>query len=82
VGLARNFRFGRDGRMNLNLRVEFTNIFNRLYLADPTATAYGATQTKNATTGQPTGGFGWINTLSTTTANNVRMGQIVGRFSF
>jgi hypothetical protein len=82
VGLGRNFRFGRDGRMNLNLRVEFTNIFNRLYLADPTATYATASQTYNKTTGQPSGGFGYINTLSPTTANNVRMGQIVGRFSF
>jgi hypothetical protein len=82
VGLARNFRFGREGRINLNLRAEFTNIFNRLYLADPTATQYLATQTKNPTTGQPSGGFGWINTLSTASANNVRMGQIVARFSF
>jgi hypothetical protein len=82
VGLARNFRFGRDGRINLNLRAEFTNIFNRLYLPDPVATNYAAAQTKNPTTGLPSGGFGWINTLSTVTANNVRMGQIVGRLSF
>jgi len=81
VGLARNFRFGREGRINLNLRAEFTNIFNRLYLADPTATSYLATQTKSPN-GQPSGGFGYINTLSGITASNVRMGQIVARFSF
>jgi hypothetical protein len=81
VGLARNFRFGSDGRINLNLRVEFTNIFNRLYLPDPTATNYAATQTKNSS-GQPTGGFGYINLTSTTIQQNVRMGQIVARFSF
>ncbi len=81
VGLARNFRFGRDGRMNLNLRAEFTNIFNRLYLPDPTATNAGATQTKSST-GQPTGGFGYINLQSSQIASNVRMGQIVARLSF
>jgi hypothetical protein len=82
MGLARNFRLGREGRMNLQLRAEFTNIFNRLYLADPTATSYLATQTKSPTTGQPSGGFGYINVLSGQTASNVRMGQIVARFSF
>ncbi len=82
MGLARNFRFGREGRINLSLRAEFTNIFNRTYLADPTATNYKATQTKNAQTGLPSGGFGYINVLSSLTATNVRMGQIVARFSF
>jgi hypothetical protein len=81
MGLARNFRLGREGRMNLQLRAEFTNIFNRLYLADPTATSYLATQTKSST-GQPSGGFGYINVLASGTASNVRMGQIVARFSF
>jgi len=81
VGLARNFRFGREGRINLSLRAEFTNIFNRLYLADPTATNYLATQTKSSA-GQPSGGFGYINVQSSLTASNVRTGQIVARFSF
>jgi hypothetical protein len=81
MGLARNFRFGREGRINLQLRAEFTNIFNRLYLADPTRTSYLATQTKSPT-GQPSGGFGYINVLSSQSASNVRMGQIVARFSF
>jgi len=82
VGLARNFRFGREGRIILNLRAEFTNIFNRLYLPDPTATSYAATQAKNPSTGLPSGGFGYINLTSTQIQQNVRMGQIVARFSF
>jgi hypothetical protein len=82
MGLARNFRFGREGRINLQLRAEFTNIFNRTYLADPVATSYSATQTTNPTTGQPSGGFGYINLLSSQTASNVRSGQIIARLSF
>ncbi len=81
MGLARSFRFGRDGRMNLSLRAEFNNIFNRLYLANPTATSYLATQTRNAK-GQTSGGFGYINVNDASTATNVRSGQIVARLSF
>jgi hypothetical protein len=81
LGLARNFPLGHEGRANLQLRAEFNNIFNRLYLANPTATSYAAVQTKSST-GATTGGFGYINVLSSATAANVRTGQIVARFSF
>jgi len=82
MGLGRNFSFGRDGRINLQLRAEFTNIFNRTYLADPVATSYRATQTTSPVTGNPSGGFGYINVLSGQTASNVRSGQIIARLSF
>jgi hypothetical protein len=85
MGLARNFRFGREGRINLQLRAEFTNIFNRTYFRDPNGsslTSYRATQTTNPVTGQPSGGFGYINVLDGQTASNVRSGMIVARFSF
>ena len=81
VSLARNFPFGRERRLNLQLRAEFTNIFNRLYLDNPTSTSYGAAQTRNPN-GTTSGGFGYINVNSADTANNVRQGQIVARFSF
>ena len=81
MGLARNFPFGRDGRMNLQLRAEFNNIFNRLVLPNPTSTSYSAVQTRNAN-GTTSGGFGYINVLTAATSGGVRQGQIVARFSF
>ncbi len=35
MNFGRNFRFGSDGRFNLFVRAEFTNIFNRTFLAPP-----------------------------------------------
>jgi hypothetical protein len=81
MGLARNFPIGRDGRINLQLRAEFNNIFNRTYLANPTSTNYFAAQSINAN-GQTIGGFGYINVLDPSTAANVRQGQVVARLSF
>jgi hypothetical protein len=80
LGVGRIFRFGRDGRMNLNLRVEFTNIFNRAQMPNPVANTL-STQTRNANTGQTTAGFGWVNTGSVG-ATTPRQGTIVGRFIF
>jgi hypothetical protein len=82
-----NFSFGRTFRIKesrtLNIRAEFTNIFNRTQLANPTAT--------NATTAQvranpsdpnsaTTGGFGYVNTV--TASGLPRQGTIVARFTF
>jgi hypothetical protein len=80
LSLARNFNFGREG-MYLQFRAEFTNIFNRTYLADPTSTSAGARQTTNVA-GQNTGGFGWINTASLQTLSNPRQGTLVMRLVF
>jgi hypothetical protein len=67
-------------RATLNLRIEFTNIFNRTEANDPTATNPQATQTVNAA-GQTTAGFGYVNTLGTT-FGAPRQGQLVARFQF
>ena len=65
----------------LNIRAEFTNVFNRTQPNDPAATNPQQTQTVNKVTGQTTAGFGYINTLGTTFAPP-RQGQIVARFLF
>lgn len=90
MSLARNFRMGKEGRMNLQVRAEFTNIFNRTFQADPTSTNAAAAvtcatpgSTSTACTGnwaRRTGGFGWINTA--TVASPARQGQLVARFTF
>ena len=70
----------------MSIRAEFTNIFNRTEPPNPTATNALATQTRNATTGLTTGGFGFINVLSAPVAATgilvPRQGTIVGRFTF
>jgi hypothetical protein len=81
LSLARNIRFGSDGRYNLQLRAEFSNIFNRLWVPDPTSTSASATRTTNSA-GITTGGFGYINMQSAAVASGVRQGQLVARFSF
>jgi len=78
VAIGRLFRI--KERATFNVRVEFTNIFNRTQPNDPTSTNPQAAQTRSAT-GQTTAGFGYINTLGTTYAPP-RQGQIVARFQF
>ena len=95
-----NFNFGRtfrigggDSKKTLNLRMEFSNIFNRAYWNDPTGTALTnakLTQTrvdKNNPDTNTTDGFGRVVTTGVTafgtTANLLpRQGVLVGRFTF
>jgi hypothetical protein len=77
LSLSRNFKI-REG-MNLNLRGEFFNVFNRTEVNNPTSTNSQATPVVSST-GQTTSGFGYINTGSL--FGNPRSGQIVARFTF
>ena len=76
-GIGRNFRIREH--VSLNVRTEFTNIFNRTEMNNPTSTNALATQLKNAT-GQTTAGFGFINVTSV--AASPRQGTIVARIRF
>jgi hypothetical protein len=58
--IGRNFRFGTEGRFNLQIRAEFVNIFNRLELGAPNTSNPTAPVTHNGF-GQLSGGFGTIN---------------------
>jgi hypothetical protein len=77
ISLGRTFRI--KERASLQIRAEFTNIFNRTEPNNPTATNALATQTRNAA-GQTTAGFGYISTGTVFAAP--RQGQLVARFSF
>lgn len=77
MSLARNFRI-KEGMM-LQIRAEFTNIFNRTQVNDPSSTNALATQTRDAQ-GNTTAGFGFINTG--TVFSPPRQGTLVGRFTF
>jgi hypothetical protein len=77
MSLGRIFRFG--DKANLNIRIEFNNIFNRTQKANPTATNAKQTQTTNPA-GKPTAGFGYINTGQLFA--QPRTGQLVARIQF
>ena len=81
LSLQRSFRF--KERINFSLRGELTNVFNRTFMQNPTATNPAAPQTRTNNAdpnSQTTAGFGFIN--NTTVASAPRQGQIVGRFTF
>ncbi|MEI9814217.1 MAG: carboxypeptidase regulatory-like domain-containing protein [Acidobacteriota bacterium] len=95
ANLARNFRMGPDGRYTLQLRVEFTNIFNRTFLPNPYAGVALATNPGNPSTpigvssdGRYVSGFGTFGNLRNAGAFNVagnpaqRQGTFIARFSF
>lgn len=79
MNIARNFRV--KERYVLQIRAEFTNIFNRVVLNPPSSTNAQAPDVANVNGVAGTGsGFGYINT--TTTAEPPRAGQLVARFTF
>jgi hypothetical protein len=93
-----NFSVGRQFRIlekvNLSVRAEFTNIFNRTYLNNPTLNGVGISPQTAPTCKLPTGGngacstpgmqivsgFGAIN--NSTVLYPPRTGQVVARFDF
>lgn len=80
MSLAREFHVRE--RMSLQVRGEFTNVFNRTVLNSPTSTNALATQTRKVASdpnSQTTAGFGYINNANT---NGQRQGQMVARFTF
>jgi hypothetical protein len=78
AGIGRIFRIRE--RMTLQIRAEFYNVFNRTEMANPVVTNALATQTVSST-GQTTGGFGWINTGGALGAQP-RNGQLLARIQF
>jgi hypothetical protein len=66
-------------KMNLEIRGEFFNIFNRISVPGASASNPLQTQVVNATTGVPQSGFGYMNATSGTGG---RSGQVVARFVF
>jgi hypothetical protein len=83
ANFSRNFRF--KERVNLNVRVEFTNIFNRTQLPQPsTAGNFANDPTRfpsgTANAGLYSGGFGTIVPVNGT--QGMRAGLFVGRLTF
>jgi hypothetical protein len=93
--IGRNFRFGKEGRYSFQIRADFTNIFNRTQIGNPSTSNPLAAPTKNSL-GQYNGGFGIVNTtvsngaVPSITSNGIvgqlyqapRSGTLIGRFTF
>ncbi len=79
ISFGREFRMG-EGK-SLNIRAEFTNVFNRTPYPNPTSTNANQAQTTNALTGITTGGFGRISS-ALGVRDLPRNGTIVARFRF
>ena len=77
LGLGRTFRIRE--KATVSIRAEFTNVFNRTEINNPTSTNAKATQTTGAN-GKTVAGFGWIDTSSV--LSPARQGTIIGRFQF
>jgi hypothetical protein len=75
ISLGRMFRIAE--KANLNIRIEFSNAFNRTRIGGPSSTNAKATQVYKD--GRPTSGFGYINVASGTQG---RTGQLVARIQF
>jgi hypothetical protein len=90
MSFARNFRMGKEGKYNLQIRGEFQNVFNRRFYSAPAglfgAQALNTPTTTNATPGSAlfgtiTGGLGYVNSVNGAGAQP-RSGQAVVRFQF
>ena len=79
VTMGRAFRF--NERMALTFRLNFTNIFNRLQMANPSFANAVAPTVRNAA-GLLTGGFGFVNYVGGGTFQPPRQGTAEIRFSF
>ncbi len=89
VNFSRNFRF-KEGRINLNVRAEFNNIFNRTRFSNAAGTSAIVTAgnfasaptkfTSGANNGLYSGGWGTMNVLGGT--GGQRSGTFVGRITF
>jgi hypothetical protein len=74
LSIGRNFKLAKEGRVSLNVRAEFQNIFNRLFLASPipimqagNPTNFGLNPVQPTTRnqfGDLTGGYGFVNTVN------------------
>jgi hypothetical protein len=77
MNLGRIFRI-KEG-INLSVRADFQNIFNRTFLSSPTSSNAKASQTRHPVTGKPISGFGYINTAR---GSSPRSGLLIIRLQF
>src|SRR5579885_1477391 len=91
MSFARNFPIGKERRVNLQFRVEFQNIFNRLFLSPPATGRQGVTSggapvtvsasPTKASAGVYTAGYCYINAVGGA-GSQPRSGQAILRLTF
>jgi hypothetical protein len=89
LSVGRTFGLAKENRVKLDVRAEFFNVFNRLFLASPSgvgtntqpAGPNAAAPTTRNNFGALTSGYGFVNTFNGN-GSQPRTGQIVARFSF
>ena len=78
----RNFRIGREGKLNLQIRAEFQNVFNRHFYAAPNSTNLAALTAKtNLNNTALSAGFGFVNFVNGS-GSRPRTALMVARFTF
>jgi hypothetical protein len=86
MSFARNFKMGKEGKYNLQVRAEFQNVLNRRFYGTPsggnptTPTTFNTTP-GSALFGSVSGGLGYVNAVNGA-GSNPRAGQMVARFTF
>ena len=93
LSVGRNFFVNRERNVKFEVRAEFYNVFNRLYLTSPEpvklsgggggilAGANPAAPTTRNNQGQLTGGYGYVNWVNGA-GSQPRSGQVVARLTF
>ncbi len=81
MNFGRSFRMGHEGKMNLQVRAEMTNVFNRHFYSAPIATNPQALTTNTNAGGLLSAGYGFSNFLNGA-GSRPRTGQMVARFTF
>ena len=94
MSFGRTFRIAKEGRINVNVRAEFQNIFNRVFYSLPstqnpqglcyqghTSASCFTQQFATGQTGALSSGFGFVNSVNGAGARP-RSGQLVARFQF
>ena len=93
VSLGRNFFVNRERNLKFEIRAEFYNMFNRLFVSNPIPVKTGglgattliganpAVPTTKDTQGRLTGGYGYVNWVNGA-GSQPRSGQVVARVTF
>jgi hypothetical protein len=82
MNFGRNFRMGREGKMNLQIRAEFQNVLNRHFYGAPSSTNPATLTTKtNLNNTALSAGYGFVNFINGA-GSRPRTGLMVARFTF
>jgi hypothetical protein len=84
MAFGRKFRIAGENGVELDVRAEFQNIFNRLFLSNPSVggpTNVNPVSPTTSNAGGLTGGYGWVNYINGA-GTRPRTGQIVATVRF